>query len=112
MLTGIQIRNYLFVPEQKLSFGPGMTVLSGETGAGKSILVGSVSLIFADPAPALEAFDPQQPIYLEASFDLSHNFEVRDWLAEQGYEPEDELVLAREVSTAGKSSYFLNGRKV
>ena len=112
MLTGIQIRNYLFVPEQKLSFGPGMTVLSGETGAGKSILVGSVSLIFADPAPALEAFDPQQPIYLEASFDLSHNSEVRDWLAEQGYEPEDELVLAREVSTAGKSSYFLNGRKV
>ncbi len=112
MLTGILIRNYLFVPEQRLAFGPGMTVLSGETGAGKSILVGSVALIFADPAPALEAFDPTLPIYLEASFDLSRNSEVRDWLAEQGYEQETELILAREVSTAGKSSYFLNGRKV
>lgn len=112
MLTGIQIRNYLFVPEQRLVFGPGMTVLSGETGAGKSILVGSVALIFADPSPALEAFDPAQPIYLEASFDLSRNSEVRNWLAVQGYEPEPELILAREVSTTGKSSYFLNGRKV
>ena len=72
MLTGIQIRNYLFVPEQKLTFGPGMTVLSGRQG--RKIHIGGLRvLIFADPAPALEAFDPQQPIYLEASFDLSHN---------------------------------------
>lgn len=112
MLIGIYIRNYLFVPEQRLAFGPGMTVLSGETGAGKSILVGSVALIFADQAPPLEAFDPQQPIYLEASFDLSRNSEVRDFLSRQGYEPETEITLAREVSRAGKSTYFLNGRKV
>lgn len=112
MLTEIYISNYLFVPRQRLSFGPGMTVLSGETGAGKSILVGSVALIFGDPSPALEAFDPGQPIYLEASFDLTGNSEVQDWLALQGYEPATELTLAREVSVAGKSSYFLNGRRV
>ncbi len=112
MITEIHIRNYLFVPDQRLAFGPGMTVLSGETGAGKSILVGAVALIFGDPAPALEPFDPGQPIYLEASFDLAGNQEVRDLLSEQGHPPDTELTLAREVSVAGKSTYFLNGRRV
>lgn len=112
MLTGIYIKNYLFVPEQRLDFGPGMTVLSGETGAGKSILVGSIALIFGDASPALDPFDPDLPIYLEARFDLSGNKEVQAYLAELGYEPETDLTLAREVSPAGKSAYFLNGRKI
>lgn len=112
MLTEIFIQNYLFVPEQRLSFGKGMTVLSGETGAGKSILVGSISLIFGENSPSLEAYDPAKSIFLEASFDLSANPEVKAKLAEFGYEPEDELILARESNPAGKSTYFLGGRKV
>lgn len=112
MLTEIFIKNYLFVPEQRLSFDKGMTVLSGETGAGKSILVGSIALIFAESSPGLEAFDPDEPIYLEASFDISANPEVQGFLREQGHEPDNELCLAREVSPAGKSAYYLGGRKV
>lgn len=112
MLTGIQIQNYLFVPQQTLEFGAGMTVLSGETGAGKSILVGAISLIFGDPSPALEAFDPAKPIYLEASFDISQNTELQEYLSRQGQETEGELILARELTPAGRSAYFLNGRRV
>jgi DNA repair protein RecN (Recombination protein N) len=112
MLNEIFIKNYLLVREQRLSFGPGMTVLSGETGAGKSILVGSVALIFGDSAPALEPYTPGEPIYLEASFDISSNSEVRQYLEEQGYEPEGDLCLAREINPGGRSAYFLNGRKV
>lgn len=112
MLTEIYIKNYLFVPEQRLSFGKGMTVLSGETGAGKSILVGSIALIFAESSPGLEPYDPKDPVYLEASFDISANPEVREFLREQGHETEDELCLAREVSPAGRSTYYLGGRKV
>lgn len=112
MLTEIQIQNYLFVPQQKLEFGPGMTVLSGETGAGKSILVGAISLIFGDASPALEAFDPQKPIYLEASFDISQNSELQEYLSQQGQETEEELILARELTLAGRSVYYLNGRRV
>ena len=111
MLNEIYIRNYLFVPEQRLKFGPGMTVLSGETGAGKSILVGSISLIFGETPSPPEAYDPSQPIYLEASFDPGANSELQDWLREQERDPEEELCLAREISVAGKSSYFINGRK-
>jgi len=112
MLTGIQIQNYLFVPQQTLEFGAGMTVLSGETGAGKSILVGAISLIFGDPSPALEAFDPAKPIYLEASFDISQNTELQEYLSRQGQETEGELILARVLTPAGRSAYFLNGRRV
>ena len=111
MLNEIYIRNYLFVPEQRLKFGPGMTVLSGETGAGKSILVGSISLIFGETPSPPEAYDSSQPIYLEASFDPGANSELRDWLREQERDPEEELCLAREISVAGKSSYFINGRR-
>lgn len=112
MLTGIQIQNYLFVPHQRLEFGPGMTVLSGETGAGKSILVGAISLIFGDSSPGLEAFDPALPIYLEASFDIRQNAELQEYLSQQGQEIEGELILARELTPAGRSAYFMNGRRV
>lgn len=112
MLTDIYIRNYLLVPEQRLAFGPGMTVLSGETGAGKSILVAAIALIFGDASSGLEPYEPGRPIYLEATFDISGNSEVQGYLREQGFEPEAELCLAREISIAGKSTFFLGGRKV
>ena len=112
MLTEIYIRNYLFVPEQRLRFGPGMTVLSGETGAGKSILVGSIALIFGEASAQVEAFDPEQPVYLEASFIISANPEVQSYLQQQGYHIPEELCLAREINPGGRSTYFLEGRKV
>jgi len=112
MLTELYIQNYLFVPEERIVFGPGMTVLSGETGAGKSILVGAIALIFGDNFSALEPFNESLPIYLEATFDISHNSEVQSFLEEQGHKLNSEITLAREIKPAGKSTYFLNGRKV
>ncbi len=94
-----------------MSFKAGMTVISGETGAGKSILVGSIALIFGDRSTEMEAFNPQESIYLEASFDELPP-ELIQYLSTQGYTDTEELVLAREYTPAGKSIYFLNGRKV
>lgn len=112
MLTGILLRNYLFVSEAMIPFGNGMTVITGETGAGKSILVGAISLIFADPVPVPEAADNTKPIYLEAVFDPTSNKELTSYLRELGQDPDDGLVLAREISPAGKSTFYLNGRRV
>jgi len=78
MLSEIYIKNYILVPELRLQFGPGLTVITGETGAGKSILVGSVALILGDSAYALEAYDPAQPIYLESSFIPPQSGPIRD----------------------------------
>lgn len=112
MLSEIYIKNYILVPELRLQFGPGLTVITGETGAGKSILVGSVALIFGESAAGLEAYDPQQPIYLETSFIPPQDAVLQDYLTQINASREEELVLAREISVAGKSSYYIGGRKV
>ena len=112
MLSGIRIQNYLFVPEARLEFGTGMTVLTGETGAGKSILVGAISLIFGDGLYVPEPYDPRLPIYLEADFLISGNFSLQEKLEELGHADGDELTLARQISEHGRSSFYINGRKV
>lgn len=112
MLTEIYINNYLMLPETRLSFREGLTVISGETGAGKSILVGSISLIFGDNQAGVEAYDKSQPIYLEASFLPPDNASLSELLSLSGVMPDEEVILAREISTVGKSTYYLGGRKV
>jgi len=112
MLAEIYIKNYILVPELRLQFGSGLTVITGETGAGKSILVGSVALIFGESAAGLEAYDPSQTIYLETSFILPQDPALQEYLTQINAAWDEELVLAREISTAGKSSYYIGGRKV
>lgn len=112
MLAEIYIRNYILVPELRIRFESGLTVITGETGAGKSILVGSVALIFGDSAAGLEAYDPSSPIYLETSFIPNQDPLLREYLNQINADWEEELVLAREISVNGKSSYFVGGRKV
>lgn len=112
MLTGIRISNYLFVPEASLQFGKGMTVLTGETGAGKSILVGAISLIFGDAGFAPEPWDPAKPVYLEADFHIDGNTSLQSRLEELGHADGIELTLARQISESGRSAYYINGRKV
>jgi DNA repair protein RecN (Recombination protein N) len=112
MLSELYIKNYLLVPEMRLSLDKGLTVISGETGAGKSIVAGSISLIFGDNLAGIEAFDKEQPIYLEVSYNLEKAEELNNFLAQNGIETEEELILAREISPNGKSGYYVNGRKV
>jgi len=111
MLTELYLQNYLMLQETRLPFDKGLTVITGETGAGKSILLGSISLIFGDNLPGIEAFDKEKPIYLEATFSIKDEI-LTNILAQDGIEKEDELIVAREISTNNRSTYFLNGRKV
>lgn len=112
MLSEIFIKNYILVPELRLPFHPGLTVISGETGAGKSILVGSIGIIFGDSPTGLEAWDKERPIYLEASFAPGSDEELCRQLQEINSGGEEELLLAREISRSGKSNYYIGGRKV
>lgn len=112
MLSEIYVNNYILVPELRLKFQKGLTVISGETGAGKSIIVGSIALIFGESAAGLEAFDNTRSIYLEATFIPSSVPELEALLSDLPNDNNEELILAREVSPAGKSTYFIGGRKV
>ncbi len=105
------LRNYLFVREARIAFDQGLCAITGETGAGKSVLVGAISLLFGDNSQSYEAFDPEESIYLEATFDISNNSEAEMYLSENGYEDEGDLILAREINSKGKSQYYIYGRK-
>ena len=112
MLSEIYIKNYILVPELRMRFRDGLTVITGETGAGKSILVGSIALIFGENASGIDAWDPTQAIYLEASFTPIISEELSNILSQIVVPSQEVLILAREISPSGKSSYYIGGRKV
>ncbi|HCX60156.1 MAG TPA: DNA repair protein RecN, partial [Candidatus Cloacimonas sp.] len=93
MLSEIYIKNYILVPELRMPFKAGLSVITGETGAGKSILVGSIGIILGDSPAGLEAWDKDRPIYLEASFKPGDNDELKADLQDITIDREDELIL-------------------
>ncbi|MDD2506281.1 MAG: DNA repair protein RecN [Candidatus Cloacimonetes bacterium] len=112
MLSEIYIKNYILVPELRMKFNPGLSVITGETGAGKSILVGSIGIILGDSPAGLEAWDKDHAIYLETCFKQGDNDELNALLQEINNDQEEELILAREISQNGKSAYYIGGRRV
>jgi DNA repair protein RecN (Recombination protein N) len=113
MLTELYLKNYILIKELRLAFQEGMTVITGETGAGKSILVGALNLVFGGTSTQQIAFDSKQDVYLEITFKIPPKLkEVHAYLEEIGYPAEQgELIAAREFTVGGKTTSYLNGKK-
>ena len=109
MLTELSIRNLAIINRLQVSFGPGFNVLTGETGAGKSIIIDAVSLLLGDRARPELIRTGEEEATVEALFDLSERPEVRSELAEAGFEGEGDLLVKRVVSRSGKNRVYLNG---
>jgi len=108
MLTALSIRDVVLIDRLDLSFGPGLTVLTGETGAGKSILLDSLGLalgVRADSGLVRAGCDQAS---VAACFSLSVDHPALTALTEQGFEAEDEVVLRRLVAKDGRSRAFIN----
>jgi DNA repair protein RecN (Recombination protein N) len=108
MLTALAIRDVVLIDRLDLSFGPGLTVLTGETGAGKSILLDSLGLALGVRAEAGLVRTGCEQASVAACFTLSADHPVLALLAEQGLEAEDEIVLRRLVTKDGRSRAFVN----
>lgn len=109
MLTDLQISNFAIISEQTVSFGPGLNVISGETGAGKSIILQAIELILGGRASAQVVREGSDALEVQAVFDLtSLPVEIREELPE--YVRGDDLVVSRTVTDGGKSKVFLNGK--
>lgn len=107
MIKRLYIRNYGIIREHEIGFGPGMTVITGETGAGKSILLGALGLISGDRADSQVLFDPAEKCICEGEFEV-RAAEMNVWLESEGFDIEESLVVRREIAANGKSRAFIN----
>ncbi|HEY9147475.1 MAG TPA: DNA repair protein RecN, partial [Gammaproteobacteria bacterium] len=110
MLKHLHIRNFALVKSLELEFEAGMSVLSGETGAGKSILLDALGLTLGDRADSSVVRHGEDRAEISASFDIQALPAVRAWLAERELEMDDECILRRTVSADGRSRGYINGQ--
>jgi DNA repair protein RecN (Recombination protein N) len=111
MLKFLGIRDFVIVSSLELDFSPGFTVLTGETGAGKSILIDALSLALGERGDATMVRNGCERAEIAAEFDVSAMPQVQDWLREQELEGDPGVCLLRRVLDAGgRSRGFINGR--
>ncbi len=110
MLKHLQIRNFALVESLELDLEPGMTVLSGETGAGKSILLDALGLTLGDRADSAVVRHGEERAEISATFQILHLPGVSEWLAERELEMDDECILRRTVGADGRSRAYINGQ--
>ena len=110
MLIELRIRNYAVIDELTLELKPGLNVLSGETGAGKSIIVGALSLLLGERASADDVRAGADRAVVEAVFDVSDEEVLRARMDEHGVDAsEGLLILKREVAAEGRNRAWING---
>ena len=110
MLQHIQVRNLVIVRELTLELQPGMTALTGETGAGKSILVGALGLVLGDKADKSMIRSGCDQAEIHAIFDIGELPAVQAWLEEKSLDSGGECILRRVLVRNGRSRAFVNGR--
>ncbi|HYK76165.1 MAG TPA: DNA repair protein RecN [Daejeonella sp.] len=111
MLQKLSIRNYALIDNLDISFSADLNILTGETGAGKSIILGALALILGQRAESKYFFNQQKKCVIEGIFHVS-GFHLEDFFKEQDLDYDQETVLRREISADGKSRAFINDTPV
>lgn len=111
MLYSLSIRNFAIITRLDLEFGTGFNVLTGETGAGKSIIMDALNLILGGRAGAEMVRGGADKAAIDAVFDVARSPELQSFVTEMGFDLEDDkLFVTREVTSAGKSACKVQGR--
>lgn len=112
MLTRLQVRNFAIIDAIEVEFGPGMTVLTGETGAGKSVLVDALGLVLGERGGAGLVRSGADRAEFNAEFDVSAQPEAKKWLETQALDAGGDCLLRRVIGADGRSRSFINGNPV
>ncbi len=112
MLTHLTVQHFVLIDKLDLSFDKGLSIFTGETGAGKSILLDALSLVLGARGEARFVRKGEKQAIISATFHLNKNHPVYDILAEQGLESDEDLILRRTLSIDGKSKAFINDQPV
>ena len=111
MITHLNIKNYALIKDLDIEFQKGFTSITGETGAGKSILLGAIGLIMGERGDSSAILDPSQKCILEASFDLSR-LNLNEAFEERDIDFNNHCTIRREWSPNGKTRSFINESQV
>lgn len=111
MLKSLKIKNYALIKKVELDFSKGMTVITGETGAGKSIILGALGLILGKRADSKSLFNPEKKCVVEASFMLKDD-RLKSFFKVHELDYERETIIRRELLPSGKSRSFINDSPV
>lgn len=112
MLQELHIQNYAIIDELVISFHGGLNIITGETGAGKSILMGALSLILGERADSNVVLNKEKKCFVEGVFHASGKLAVTKFLQENDLDVNAELVIRREIAVSGKSRAFVNDTPV
>lgn len=107
MLTELKVKNYALIKDLLFVPGKEFNVITGETGAGKSILLGAMGLVLGERTDTVAIRDNEEKCVIEATF-LIKDYALNDWFETNAFDYEQELILRREISTGGKSRAFIN----
>lgn len=111
MLTSLQIENYAIIRSLEIPFRQGLTVITGETGAGKSILMGALSLILGNRADTDVLFDKSRKCIVEAAFDV-RELDLQTLFQQYDLDYQEDTIIRREINEHGKSRAFINDTPV
>lgn len=109
MLKQLSIRDFTLIAQCDISFGPGFTAITGETGAGKSVLLKAIRLICGEKSTATMVRAQAEKATIEATFDISKNDPLKKILDSLEIDYDDELIIQREITESGKSRARVNG---
>src|SRR5215831_19481868 len=108
MLQKLSIQNYAIIDELEIDFSSKLNIITGETGAGKSIIVGALGLILGERADSSVLVNKEKKSIVEGIFLAEGRKEIRKFLKENDLDIEENLVLRREIAVNGKSRAFIN----
>ncbi|TAL50103.1 MAG: DNA repair protein RecN [Chitinophagaceae bacterium] len=112
MLQQLSIQNYAIIDELEIDFSGKLNIITGETGAGKSIIVGALGLILGERADSSVLVKKEKKCVVEGIFETKTKKEIKHFLEENNFDVQDELVIRREIATNGKSRAFINDTPV
>ncbi len=111
MIKSIHIKNYALIDEVKINFSQNLNIITGETGAGKSILLGALSLIMGNRADTKVLFNQDEKCVVEANFNIK-SYHLEPYFEANDIDYDDELIIRREIIASGKSRAFINDSPV
>ena len=111
MITSLSIKNYALIEKLSIDFSKGFSIITGETGAGKSIILGALGLVLGKRADLTSLKNKEEKCVIEAHFEIS-KYNLKEFFEANDLDYEDDTIIRREILPSGKSRAFINDSPV